>query len=212
MNCHNITELKKICSIYKNHFLSSFLSSLIISSIISSFIILILHMYHYLSNVIFLMYMYCEHSWFLCTHCILLSLYHHGLREINKLKIEIGIIFDILGSIWPFLHYIINQKRNDFYGTSFPPWYKTPLIPNMCINIVNIMWEWGLVSRGGGERCLKRQKINPKMWGFLSLLFYIINRVPWHFPCTILHEIWQISFILSTYNLPTRRMVYFDKF
>ena len=82
MNCHNITELKKICQFIKIIFLSSFLSSLIISS----FIILVLHMYHYLSNVIFLMYMYCEHSWFLCIHCILLSLYHLGLREINKLN------------------------------------------------------------------------------------------------------------------------------
>ena len=44
-------------------------------------------MYHYLSNVIFLMY--CEHSdMILVYYCILLSLYHHGLREINKLKLK----------------------------------------------------------------------------------------------------------------------------
>ena len=24
-----------------------------------------------------------------------------------------------------------------------------PLFPNMCINIVNIMWEWGIVLGGG---------------------------------------------------------------
>ena len=29
--------------------------------------------------------------WFLCIHCILLSLYHHGLREINKLKLKLKI-------------------------------------------------------------------------------------------------------------------------
>ena len=83
---------KENMSIYKNHFLSSFFSSLIISS----FIILVLHMYHYLSNVIFLMYMCCKHSWFLCIHCILLSLYHHGLREINKL---IDWLIDLLSKL-----------------------------------------------------------------------------------------------------------------
>ena len=31
-----------------------------------------------------------------------------------------------------------------------PPRNKTPLIPNTCINIVNIMWESGLASKRGG--------------------------------------------------------------
>ena len=49
------------------------------------------HFQHSCDNMKYLafevyMYMYCEHSWFLCIHCILLSLYHHGLREINKLN------------------------------------------------------------------------------------------------------------------------------
>ena len=37
-----------------------------------------------------------------------------------------------------------------------PPGYKR--IPNMCIDIVNIMWEWGVVSKG--KRMLQRQKKN----------------------------------------------------
>ena len=61
-----------------------------------------------------------------------------------------------------------------------------------------------------GGTMLQRQKTENV--AFLSLLFYINNRVLWLFLCTILHEIWQIPFILSNYNLPMQRIVYFDKF
>ena len=103
-------------------------------------------------------------------------------------------------NLWDFevnmtiLYYIINQNRNDFMEHR-PPWYKTPLIPNTCINTVNILWELGLVSKGA--TMLQRQKTENVV--FLSLLFYIYNNhVLWHFLCIILHEIWQIPFILST--------------
>ena len=80
-------------------------------------------------------------------------------------------------SIWPFLLY--NQPKTEwFYGTSSPPpWNKTPLIPNTCINIVNIMWEWGLVSQGG--TMLQRQK-NENV-AISSSMFYINNRFLWQF-------------------------------
>ena len=61
------------------------------------------------------------------------------------------------------LYYIVNQKRNNFLGHRPPPppsetrrhLYQT----RMCTNIyIMILWEWGLVLRGGFHR--------GKMWLF----------------------------------------------
>ena len=100
-------------------------------------------------------------------------------------------------------------KTELFDGTSLPPWYKKPLVPNTCINIVNIMWEWGLVSRVGG---MMLQRLKTENVAFWSLLFYINNRVLLQFLCTILHEMKNIPSILSNCNLHTERIAHFDKF
>ena len=106
-------------------------------------------------------------------------------------------------------YYIINQKRIYFMEHRSPPWYKTTLIPNTCINIVNIMWKWGLVSRE--ERCCSGKKKTENV-AFWTLLFYINNRVLSQFLCTILHDIWQIPLFLSNYNLHMERITHFYKF
>ena len=85
-----------------------------------------------------------------------------------------------------------------------------PLILNTCINKVNIMWEWGLVSKGG--TMLQGQKNNIENVTFRSYLFYINHCVLWQFLRTILHVIWQSPLILSICNLHLKRIVDSDKF
>ena len=81
----------------------------------------------------------------------------------------------MLDNLWDFgvnitiFYYIINQKRNDFMGHPSTPWNNRPLIQNVCINIVNIMWEWGLVSWGG--TMLQRQESkNVAIWLWLCYI------------------------------------------
>ena len=72
----------------------------------------------------------------------------NGSSVSGKNILELGIIFEILWSQWPFLLYK-QPKMECFYGIlPHPPWNKNLLIPNMCNNRVNIVWEWGLVSKG----------------------------------------------------------------
>ena len=49
----------------------------------------------------------------------------------------------------------------------------------------------GSCIKGGGAMLQRQKTENVAFW---QLLFYINNRVLWHFLCTILHEIWQIFY------------------
>ena len=50
--------------------------------------------------------------------------------------------------------------------------------PPPCINIVNIMWEWGLVSRGGGDVAEAKKK-RPETMAIRSWLCYMNVFVLW---------------------------------
>ena len=145
----------------------------------------------------------------LCKRHYVFKLPDNGSSVSGKNISEFGIILEILGSIWPFFYYIINKKWNDFMERRSPLWYKTSLISNTCISIVNIMWEWGLVSRGGGTMLYRQKTESVTYW---LLLFYIKSRVPWQFLCTFLHKRWQILLILSKCNLYFQGIAHFYKF
>ena len=89
-----------------------------------------------------------------------------------------------------------------------PPWCKTPLITNTCINTVKNVGVGSGIK--GGEQCCTGKK--PKMWVFDRCCFILINVFFGNFFALFCLKFRKIPFILSNYNLPMQRIVYFDKF
>ena len=56
--------------------------------------------------------------------------------------------FGDFGAKMSFLHYIINQNRNNFIKHCSPQCTKKPLISEMCIYIKSSLCKWGLGTRG----------------------------------------------------------------
>ena len=96
---------------------------------------------------------------------------------------------------------LYNQpKPNDFIGHCSTPWNKTPLMPNTCINIVNFMWEWGLVSRGEGTMFQRQKTENVAIWSKLFYIYYVLFAVSAQFFfCTKSGKF--LSFFLSLFDV-----------
>ena len=101
----------------------------------------------------------------------------------TKLLLHIAQFLRFWGKKMSFLHYIINQKLNNFIKHCSPPCTKKPLISEMCIYIKSSLCKWGLGTRG--ERCsiykksqeclLTTHKIHYSQWKITSIVHFMIK-------------------------------------
>ena len=92
--------------------------------------------------------------------------------------------FGDFGAKMSFLHYIINQKRNNFIKHCSPQCTKKPLISEMCIYIKSSLCKWGLGTRGGGRSSIDKKskgcrlathKIHYSQWTITSIVHFLIK-------------------------------------
>ena len=77
----------------------------------------------------------------------------------------LAIVLDF-GVILSFYYLTINKNWNDFIKLR-PPWYNTPFIPGMYIDIRKTLCKWSLVSRGGGAMLQRQKSENMTIWPWL---------------------------------------------